>query len=87
MSIPRWNPTSEYSSQEKTLLEQLDRVRTLYRFLRKHRDVIFDEAMEDELASMYRDSGAGKDPKPPAMMAMATLLQDTQTVRTPKPSS
>jgi hypothetical protein len=28
-----------------------------------------------ELEGMYREAGAGKDPLPPALMAMAVLLQ------------
>jgi hypothetical protein len=40
-----------------------------------HRHELFDEAFQNELASMYRTTGAGKDALPPAMMAMAMLVQ------------
>lgn len=56
-------------------MKRLDRVRKLLGFLRVHRRRLFDETFQDELASMYRDTGAGKAPVPPALMAMATLVQ------------
>ena len=75
MAIERWNPSRTYTRQENWLLKRLRRTRKLFAFLRDHRHEIFDEAMQVELESMYRDSGAGKDPVCPAMMAMATLMQ------------
>ena len=36
---------------------------------------LFDEPFQRELIDMYRRTGAGKPPLPPAMLAMATLLQ------------
>ena len=56
-------------------MKRLDRVRKLLGFLRLHRRRLFDDAFQDELATMYRDTGAGKSPVPPALMAMATLVQ------------
>jgi len=56
-------------------MKRLDRVRKLLGFLRVHRRRLFDDAFQDELATMYRDTGAGKSPVPPALMAMATLVQ------------
>lgn len=56
-------------------MKRLDRVRKLLGFLRLHRRRLFDDAFQDELATMYRDTGAGKEPVPPALMAMATLVQ------------
>jgi hypothetical protein len=44
-------------------------------FLRVHRRQLFDDAFQDELATMYRDTGAGQPPVPPASMAIATLVQ------------
>jgi hypothetical protein len=43
--------------------------------LREQRRRLFDDAFQNELASMYRDTGAGKPALPPAFMAMAVLLQ------------
>jgi hypothetical protein len=75
MAIRQWNPRQELSRQEQFLMKRLDRTRKLFGFLRTHRHELFDEAFEKELESMYRDCGAGKEPNPPAMMAMALLLQ------------
>jgi hypothetical protein len=75
MSIERWQPPEALSRQEQALLKRLDRVRKLLGFLRVHRHRLFDDAFQDELATMYRDTGAGKVPVPPALMAMATFVQ------------
>src|SRR5262249_26160947 len=44
-------------------------------FLRLHRHELFDAGFQDELAEMYRDTGAGDEPHPPAMLCMVLLLQ------------
>ncbi|HET9620286.1 MAG TPA: IS1182 family transposase [Kofleriaceae bacterium] len=75
MAIARWNPRTSYAKQEERLLGRLRRTKKLYAFLRDHRHELFDEAFQDELAGMYRDTGAGKDARPPALLAMALLLQ------------
>ena len=75
MAIERWKPRQTYTRQEQFLLKRLRRTRKLFGFLRDHRHEIFDAAMQTELESMYRDTGAGKDPVCPAMMAMAALMQ------------
>ena len=75
MTIARWTPPVAPTRQEQVLLKRLDRVRKLLGFLRLHRHELFDDAFQDELAAMYRTTGAGKEARPPAMMAMATLVQ------------
>lgn len=75
MAIMRWIPGTELSRQEQMLLKRLDRVRKLLGFLRLHRHVLFNDEFQAELEGMYRDTGAGKDPVPPALMAMATFVQ------------
>jgi len=75
MPIPRWRPRGEVTPREEKLLRRFARVRKLFAFLRLQRLVIFNDGLQDELAAMYRDTGAGKDPLPPAMMAMVLLLQ------------
>jgi hypothetical protein len=75
MSVPRWLPRETTTRREEFLLKRLGRVRKLFGFLRQHRRVIFNDAFQDELATMYRDTGAGSAPVPPALMAMAALLQ------------
>ena len=75
MPIPRWKTTSKTTRQEDLLLQRLAKKRKLFGFLRRHREELFDEAFQAELESMYRDTGAGKDPIAPALLAMAILLQ------------
>ena len=75
MTIARWNPPVAPTRQEQFLLKRLGRVRKLLGFLRVQRHELFNDAFQDELASMYRTTGAGKDALPPAMMAMAMLVQ------------
>lgn len=65
----------ETTGRESLLLKRLKRTKMLFSFLRLHRHELFDEAFQAELGSMYRDSEAGKVPLPPALLAMAILLQ------------
>ena len=75
MTIARWNPPVAPTRQEQFLLKRLGRVRKLFAFLRLHRHELFDDGVQEELAAMYRRTGAGKPALPPALMAMATLVQ------------
>jgi hypothetical protein len=75
MAIERWQPRPEITKREQLLLRRLTRTKKLFAMLRLHRHELFDEAFQIELESMYRDTGAGKDPVSPALLAMATLLQ------------
>src|SRR5215217_4133984 len=75
MTIARWTPPVTLTRQEQFLLKRLGRVRKLLGFLRVHRHELFDDVFQADLASMYRTTGAGKDALPPAMMAMAMLVQ------------
>lgn len=75
MAIDRWQPRQGFTKQEEVLLRRLRKGRKLFAFLRDHRHELFDDAFQAELDSMYRGTGAGKDPTPPALLAMALLLQ------------
>ena len=75
MTVPRWTPESKSSKREELLLKRLGRTKKLFAFLREQRLELFDEAFQDELAGMYRDSGEGKTPVPPGLLAMVVLLQ------------
>ncbi|MDI3292205.1 transposase, partial [Polyangium sp. 15x6] len=57
------------------MLDRLGKRRRQFAFLRLHRAELFDEAFQDELAAMYRDTGEGKMPVPPALVCMVLLLQ------------
>src|SRR5262245_38421997 len=75
MTIARWTPPVTLTRQEQFLLKRLGRVRKLLGFLRVHRHELFNDVFPADLAAMYRTTGAGKDALPPAMMAMAMLVQ------------
>lgn len=75
MPIPRWTPPIEPSLKEAKILKRLQRHRKLFGFLRMHRHEIFDDGFQAELEAMYRDTGAGVPPNPPALMCMVLLLQ------------
>lgn len=73
--MERWRPSATVTRQEQFILKRLEKRRKLFAFLRRHRHEIFDDAFQAELESMYRDTGAGKEPVPPALLAMALVLQ------------
>lgn len=73
--MQRWNPAVPLSKRETFLVKRLGKVRTLFAFLRLHRHEVFDDAFQEALESMYRQTGAGDEPLPPAMMCMVVLLQ------------
>lgn len=75
MSIARWQPMTAPTKQEEVILKRLRRTRKLFAFLRDHRHEIFDESFQTELETLYRTTGAGKAATPPALLAMATILQ------------
>jgi len=75
MTLPRWNPPVALSSREARIRKRVSKKRKLFGFLRDHRHELFDDGFQAELEQMYRDTGAGKDPVPPALLAMALLLQ------------
>ena len=75
MEFKRWTPTETVSKQEELILKQFRHSRKLLPFLRLHRRELFDDSFQEELEGMYRSTGAGKPPLPPALLAMAVLLQ------------
>jgi hypothetical protein len=75
MALERWTPREDYTKQEERLLHRLRKTRKLFAFLRDHRRELFDDAFQAELESMYRSTGAGKNPTPPAFLAMVVILQ------------
>lgn len=87
MPINNWNPSQEITEQEAAILKYSRRHKKLFAFLREHRHELFDDEFQQELAEMYRDTGAGKKPITPALMAMTMLLQgytgvsDTEAVQ------
>lgn len=75
MTLPRWNPPATLSPREARIRKRVGKKRKLFGFLCDHRLELFDDEFQEQLEQMYRDTGAGKDPVPPALLAMALLLQ------------
>jgi hypothetical protein len=75
MAIPRWRPATGVTKAEELMLRRLTRTKKLFGFLREVRGELFSDEFQGELEAMYRETGAGNDPKPPALMAIAVLLQ------------
>src|SRR5258707_14757403 len=66
----RWSPRVELTKQEKMLMKRLTRVRALFGFLRQHRHELFDDTFQDQLEGVYRVTGAGEEPHPPALLCI-----------------
>src|SRR5271154_3038166 len=73
--MDRWKPPVELTKQEQMIMKRLNRVRALFGFLRLNRHKIFDDAFQDQLEGMYRQTGAGDEPHAPAFLCMVVLLQ------------
>lgn len=73
--MERWKPPLELSRREEFIVKRLKRTRKLFAFLRLHRHELFDDGFQAELEEMYRQTGAGEEPVPPAMLCMTLLLQ------------
>jgi hypothetical protein len=69
-----WTPAIALSSVEERILARSKKAK-LYVFLRQHRHELFDEAFQRELMAMSPQRRRGDEPLPPAMLAMATILQ------------
>jgi hypothetical protein len=69
-----WRPPIELSATEQTIIKRIRRA-SLFVFLRQHRHEVFDEAFQQELASLYQESQRGQPPVPPALLALAMILQ------------
>jgi hypothetical protein len=80
MKLERWRPRIDYTRQEQVLRRRLVRTGKLFGFLRECRSELFNEEFQGELETMYRGTGAGREPVPPAMLAMAVLLQTYEGV-------
>jgi hypothetical protein len=69
-----WCPAAELSPAEQAVVKAVRRAK-LFVFLRLHRQELFGEEFQAELAQAYVDSPKGQPPVPPARLALATILQ------------
>lgn len=69
-----WQPPVELAPTEQVIIKRIKRAK-LFVFLRLHRHTIFAMAFQHQLALMYKDAASGQPPTPPALLALATILQ------------
>jgi hypothetical protein len=69
-----WQPPIELSATEQTIIKRIRRGK-FFIFLRQHRHEVFNKAFQRELASLYQKSQRGQPPVPPALLALAMILQ------------
>jgi hypothetical protein len=69
-----WQPPVALSAQEEQIVKRIRKAK-LFVFLRHHRHELFDEAFQQELASLYRQAERGQPPVAPAMLALALILE------------
>lgn len=69
-----WKPEVSLSPQEEQIVAKIRKAK-LFVFLRHHRHELFDNAFQEELASLYRKAERGHPPVAPAMLALALILE------------
>lgn len=74
MRPPPWHPPTDLSPAEQRVVAKIRRAK-LFVFLRRRRHEIFDDAFQQELATIFKDSPKGQPPVPPAQLALALILQ------------
>jgi hypothetical protein len=63
-----WQPPLELSSSEQAIRKRIKRAK-LFVFLREYRHELFNQAFQQELATLYQASTRGQPPIPPAQLA------------------
>jgi hypothetical protein len=74
MQPAMWRPPVALSQQEEQIVKKIRKAK-LFVFLRQHRHELFNEAFQEELASLYRKAERGQPPVAPAMLALALILE------------
>ena len=69
-----WQPPVETSAAEEQIIKRIKRAK-LFIFLRRHRHHLFTPEFQVELAGLYKDAAPGHPPVPPALLALALILQ------------
>src|SRR5918997_5522028 len=69
-----WQPPVETMADEDKIIKHIKRAK-LFLFLRRHRHQLFTSEFQVELASIYKDCPPGQPPVPPALLALALILQ------------
>lgn len=69
-----WQPPVETTADEDKIIKHIKRAK-LFLFLRRHRHQLFTAEFQVELATIYKDCPQGQPPVPPALLALALILQ------------
>lgn len=75
-----WFPPSKLTPAQDKMLSRASKKRPFFKLLLESAPELFEESFQDELMAMYRDTGAGKPPHPPAQMLMLLFLQKFEGV-------
>lgn len=74
MRPPPWHPPVDLSPTEHQVVAKIRRAK-LFVFLRRHRHELFDDALQQDLVAIFKDSPKGQPPVAPARLALALILQ------------
>ena len=74
MRPPPWHPPIDLSPAEQQVVAKIRRAK-LFLFLRRHRHELVDDAFQQELVTIFKDSPKGQPPVAPAKLAFALILQ------------
>lgn len=69
-----WQPPVETTAGEDKIIKGIKRAK-LFLFLRRHRHQLFSSEFQVELATLYKECPQGQPPVPPALLALALILQ------------
>src|SRR5919199_4484890 len=69
-----WQPPLDLSPAEQAIVKRVRRAK-LFVFLRHHRQALFADTFQQELATLYKEAPQGQPPVPPAQLALALILQ------------
>jgi len=84
MGLERWRPRADYTKQEQVLRHRLPRTGRLFGFLRDCRRELFDDELQAELESMYRDGSAEHEPVPPRCWRWRSFCKHMKACPTPR---
>jgi hypothetical protein len=70
-----WKSPKKQTKKELQICDYLKTAGKLFKFLREHRHLIFDESLCRMMDSMYHDQPRGKKMVSPSILGMATILQ------------
>jgi len=76
MAFERWTPRQDYTKREEFLLRKAASDAKTVRLSAGPSARTFDDGFQAELEAMYRDTGAGREPVPPALLRDDRLVTE-----------